>query len=261
MLRFSTEPILREALNIISRFLLSGGKMAESDKSKDVNITYDTLFELLRREKGREELQQLPESFCEDVVNYLREKDLILKKQDDENIFSAEEKEKTKSQLENVKKIIKELYDRRERKIMEMALFKSRTNSNLINTTNLLKEERVMFESLLSELNRSRNGVLLNILNMNEPVLNERPAASEISKPEIKSVVNENETQKANGSIENPKIELNNISIRFTNYVPKFVGKELEIYGPFEPEDVANLPRQIAEILIKKGRAEEIKNN
>src|SRR3989338_3323098 len=97
---------------------------------KDVNITYDTLFELLRREKNREELQQLPETFFADVVIYLREKNNVLSRNNDDNVFSAEEKEKTKGQLDNVKKIIKEFYEKRERKIMEMAIFKSRTNTS-----------------------------------------------------------------------------------------------------------------------------------
>jgi len=49
--------------------------------------------------------------------------------------------------------------------------------------------------------------------------------------------------------------------VRFLYAVPKFVGKELEEYGPFEEEDIANLPSDIADILIGKGRVEEIKGN
>jgi len=47
--------------------------------------------------------------------------------------------------------------------------------------------------------------------------------------------------------------------IRFIYSVPKFLGHYLEVYGPFEEDDTANLPEEIADILIKKGRAEEIK--
>ncbi|MEK6614689.1 MAG: hypothetical protein AABZ32_01045, partial [Bacteroidota bacterium] len=48
------------------------------------------------------------------------------------------------------------------------------------------------------------------------------------------------------------------ISVRFIKPVPKFLGPELESYGPFEPEDIASLPSQIARILVGKGRAERI---
>ena len=46
--------------------------------------------------------------------------------------------------------------------------------------------------------------------------------------------------------------------VRFLTHVPKFVGPELEEYGPFESEDIANLPAEIAEVLIDKGKVEEI---
>ena len=47
--------------------------------------------------------------------------------------------------------------------------------------------------------------------------------------------------------------------LRFLSHVSKFVGTELEEYGPFEEEDIANLPTEIADVLIAKGKAEEIK--
>ena len=49
--------------------------------------------------------------------------------------------------------------------------------------------------------------------------------------------------------------------VRFINAVPKFVGPELEEYGPFQEEDIAKLPVEIAEVLISKGRVEEIEEN
>jgi DNA replication initiation complex subunit (GINS family) len=252
---------------------------------KEINITYDTLFELLRREKNREELQPLQESFFSDVVGYLREKELILRKTDEDNVFSAGEREKTRTQLENVRKIIKELYDRRERKIVEMAIFKSRTNSSLINTKSLLTEERLLFESLIAELNRFRNGVLINVLSTNSPnvssLLKDVPQGGEGTGGEGSSpaangesgqksgqegAVSGEETGQAAGiaadsgmSRKGMKESLSvSTTVKFTSHVPKFVGRELEVYGPFEPQDIANLPRQIADILINKGRAEKI---
>src|SRR3989344_4083177 len=53
-----------------------GGKMAE----KSVVITYETLFELLNRERERPELQKLEQSFFADVVDYLREKRISKRK-------------------------------------------------------------------------------------------------------------------------------------------------------------------------------------
>jgi len=50
-------------------------------------------------------------------------------------------------------------------------------------------------------------------------------------------------------------------SVRFIKPVPKFLGPELETYGPFEEQDIASLPSKVANILIRKERAEEIKAN
>ena len=40
--------------------------------------------------------------------------------------------------------------------------------------------------------------------------------------------------------------------------IPQFVGDDLEVYGPFESEDISNLPTRVAEVLIKNNRAEEL---
>jgi len=253
---------------------------------KEINITYDTLFELLRREKNREELQPLQETFYQDIVNYLRKKEAIMKKPDDGNVFFSDEKDKTKSQLENVRKIIKELYERRERKLVEMSMFKSRTGSSLINTANVLKEERLLFDSLVGEFNMFRNGVLNNVLSLSYPVMTRAAAVEKQSesraaskggqemaseRKEAMPKAEANETAiKATHVVEISKpgqandamlIESIKATIRFTSHVPKFVGKELEVYGPFEPEDIAHLPKAIADILVRKGRAENIESN
>ena len=59
-------------------------------------------------------------------------------------------------------------------------------------------------------------------------------------------------------NIENKSSEKTNRLVRFLNAVPKFVGNDMNTYGPFDTEDVANLPEKVSEILIKNNRAEEI---
>ncbi|MBW3014832.1 hypothetical protein KY330_00255 [Candidatus Woesearchaeota archaeon] len=202
-----------------------------------VNITYETLFDILRAEKQREELQKLDENFFKNLVEYLKDKQQIMLKVDD-TLFSAGEKEKTKRQLQNINKMLKEFYERREKKIINMAINRSRTNSSIIDTSTLLAEEKQFYESILKILDLYRKGILLNIL--------------ESKAPEIQ--------QEQTGEQENlPKQPCDNKLIRFLQPVPKFVGQDLEIYGPFEKEDIANLPKRIADILILKERAAEIK--
>ena len=63
------------------------------------------------------------------------------------------------------------------------------------------------------------------------------------------------------GNESNKSEERTSKLVRFLYSVPKFVGKELEEYGPFEEEDIANLPAEIAKVLLDKGRVEEIKGD
>ena len=48
---------------------------------REVIITYDTLYEILRREKYRPELQSLEPTFFKDVTKYIEEKKSILDSQ------------------------------------------------------------------------------------------------------------------------------------------------------------------------------------
>ncbi len=128
---------------------------------KDVVITYETLFELLRIEKNREDLQKLDDNFFEDVREYLRDKTSTFESKESQSLlFEADEKEKAKLEIENIKKILKELYDRREKKIVFTALNKARTGVILINTANMLKSERMLFDSMSMVMSEFRKNIL-----------------------------------------------------------------------------------------------------
>lgn len=214
----------------------------KTEKKSDITITYETLFEILRMEKNRDDLQQLQDSFFEDVLTYLREKQHIydegLSKED---LFSATERDKTSTELNNIKRILKEIYERREKKIINMALNKSRTRSNIIDTSKLLSIENELFNHLVDNLNRFRSGVIMNVLELKQPFV-ETPCF----KPKKETEEKKDNTQK------DTKL------VRFLHAVPKFIGKELETYGPFEEEDMSTLPSEVADVLILKGRAEEV---
>ena len=68
----------------------------------DVLITHETLYELLRREKSRDEIQKLDDNFYGDVLTYIKDKKAILDSQKSkDNIFSSQEVQKTKKQMDN----------------------------------------------------------------------------------------------------------------------------------------------------------------
>lgn len=245
-----------------------------------ITVTYEALFDMVVREKGRDELQVLNANFFSELVSYLIEKRSMLA------ILGPEEKEKTSRQLQNINRLVKELYERREKKIISLALARSRAGVDIVDTSAFLAEEKAMFEGLVSQLDTFRDGVLNSLLMAKLPSTKQNrqaqqsgtetlaaasrvitsPSLSAISGTGIAGKSRAGETEvaedqnRASAAAEESESSAASATklVRFLHAVPRFVGKELEVYGPFDQEDMANLPREIAEVLIAKGRAEEV---
>lgn len=233
----------------------------------DIHITYETLFDLLRKERSLEELQELESQFWKHVVNYMTERE----KQS--RASTPGEIEKTKIQLKNVKKILKEIYQRRERKILSLALNVIRTETEgFVDTKNMLSEEKALFDETLSMLSRYKHGVLERVFKKELPTIlpgdvfannvnhkgmdytageEEGLDISEItkSKDKEKDIYDDTRESKEEG-----------IVVKFSTTVPKFFGRNKEIFGPYQKDSLVALPSSIASILIKKGKAEQIEN-
>ena len=202
---------------------------------KNISITYEFLYELLRKEKFRKELQKLDENFFKDVINYLEEKKAILMSQEKkDSIFAPSNVQKTRKQLENLQKIIKEFYERRETKIIQLAVFSSRTNAPIQDYASMLEEEKEFYKTIVEELNNYRSSILKSLLEGKLPVKGRNKKKQKDAEPVETKL------------------------IRFMQAIPQFVGDDLEVYGPFESEDISNLPTRVAEVLIKNNSAEEL---
>ena len=165
--------------------------------------------------------------------------------------ISTSEREVTRIQLSNVKKLLSELYERREKKIINLALYKVKTGSELSALQNLLPEEKVLFDSVFSFLSRFRSGTLDRVL----AGMNVQNSNLLVSESRFDSKIRTDSTAPNLDLIDYKDI----ISVRFIKSVPKFLGPELETYGPFEENDIASMPKILASILIHKNRAEELK--
>lgn len=191
---------------------------------QSVNITYETLFDIFRNEK-KEGLQPVPESFYADLVAYLREK-----------TQSDADQEALAKQLKNIHKLVRDIYEMRETKIVNLAIVSVRGSD--IGTAGLLPHEQRLFDSIVSLLKEARKEVLAHLLRGELPG-GSRPAGQGDKAPGEKAPAPSGPT----------------MLVSFLAHVPKFVGTELEVYGPFEPGDMANLPTEVAEVLIAKSRA------
>lgn len=203
-----------------------------------VKITFESLFEIARREKDTQELQELPSSFLDDVVRYVGERKAMLDDaQSKSDVFSLAERDKLSVQLLNVRKIVRELWERRERKILDLVFTRVRTQSNIVDTSNLLSHEREVFELLVEALESGRSKVL-------HPVLDAKYSVPDAPEP------HEDQTE----AVE----ESDSKKVRFLSKVEPFVDAELQEYGPFEANDVVELPKDIADTLIESGQAVQV---
>lgn len=131
---------------------------------EEIKITLETLYDILRNEKNREDLQKLNDSFFYDVVNYLKEKKKLLgSKEKEDDLFAAGEREKLEYELRSIKRILKEVYEKREKKIIDIALNKSRTGSDIIDVSSMLREEKDFYDQLMGLLDGYRSGILMNL--------------------------------------------------------------------------------------------------
>lgn len=260
----------------------------------NIKITLETLYDILRNEKKKEELQSLESTFFVDVVSYLKEKSSFLDlKKDDDDLFASGEKDKLEYEIRSIKRILKEIYEKREKKIIDIALNKSRTGSEIIDTGSMLREEKDFYQKVLDILDLHRKGVLLNLFRAKLPILLDEKVCFdtkkvdpkltatevEMEKSEIKpdktidsveksvpgeendvssedsedSIVNEEDSDQ---STENENVVLT--KVKMIKPMPSFVWKDMKVYGPYEVGDEIEIFPEVAELMIRKGRAEKV---
>ena len=224
---------------------------------ENIKITLETLYDILRNEKKKEDLQKLESSFFFDVVGYLREKQALLEmKKEGENIFAAGEKEKLEYELRSIRRILKEIYEKREKKILEIAMNKSRTGSDIIDTSSMLREEKEFYNQILQSLDHFRRGVLLNLFRAELPSVDSQMQRIELNLEQRKEQIKAELQEKVERQAEEQKPAMTRI--RFTHAMPSFVWKDMKVYGPFDVGEETEIFPEVAELLVRKGRAEKI---
>jgi DNA replication initiation complex subunit (GINS family) len=181
-------------------------------------ITYNDLYETLRKERYSEQLQPLSQKFILDVSAYIAEKKKLSNQGGD---FFSDEVAKIKKQLENSNSIFKELMLLRKKKLLGLVFVASETGINKRDFENMLSFERELFDNIMSSMEHAEKSLL-----------------SEFSNT---SFVPEEQTMKL---------------VLFLDDVEGFLDTEGKDMGPFKKDDIVNLPRQIAEILVSDKKAE-----
>ena len=179
-------------------------------------LTYPELYEFLRKEKYSEQLQTLPKAFLKDIAEYFEDKKKIASKNDE---MFDDAIAKTKKQLGEATLVLRELMTRRQKKIINVALLAAKTGISKRDSENMLDGEKRLFDAIIVELETAEK-------NINEII-------SGVSKEK----------------------DLKNKLVRFTQDTDEFMDLDGGKVGPFKSGDMANIPREIAEILVNNKQA------
>ncbi|HDD71422.1 MAG TPA: DNA replication complex GINS family protein [Candidatus Aenigmarchaeota archaeon] len=111
---------------------------------EEETITFELVRKIQREERDSPSLVKLPENFFEKVKNYLDQKRKLLEKKEDRKVAL---------EVKNVERLVENIFDRRERKILNQALITVRTQ---IPPQNLTEEEKEFFEKVVEILKERR---------------------------------------------------------------------------------------------------------
>jgi DNA replication initiation complex subunit (GINS family) len=185
-------------------------------------LTYDELRVIERDERDNKKLCSLGEDFLERYYSYVKDKQKVLDKSDD-NLIAKKVKERTKNELFNARNSFSSIFEYRARKIFDQVLLDMRMGVSP-ELEGLLDFEKKAYDSI-------------------KQVLSDHFKA--LSKGNLK---------KGNDYQE---IKDNNLLVRFVKDFPEFAWKNLTL-GPFASQDVANLPREAVGLLLDKGVVKEV---
>lgn len=200
----------------------------------EVKITYEVLFDVLRREKENNELQALDDTFYDDVADYIAKKRRNMEAGTSSSYDDLDE-EKDKIQLRNILRTVEEIYNIRERKVINLARTKARATKNLIDTTKILPEERGLFDDAVDLFEAQRQDVL-------------------------RDVTGKYDQSRDHEETEGVDADEETVTVEIQRQLPKFLGTDKNVYGPYEEGQEVSLPESVADLLVKKGRAERVED-
>lgn len=216
-------------------------------------MEYEELRKYQRKEKNTAKLVELKKGFYEELSDLVSEKSSKYKEEMDPEV---------KKKLENIKKIARDLYKKRERKIISRAL---RTTELEEEDYKLLEREKKLFKEIREAIEEERKQ--LDKVLKGEPLQGLEEESRELeetekSEGELQTTSETDlEEETAESELKNEEEKetgegLNKVMVRILKEVPEFVSQNLQELGPYEPESTVEVPEKEAEVLVDKGLAE-----
>jgi DNA replication initiation complex subunit (GINS family) len=195
-------------------------------------ITYETIRNAHRAEK-EEELQKLPEGFFESVRNWFKIKESM---HDTTSLLENE----------NAKKLLEDIINRRQKKLVLAALSTARGQ---MPPAGLNDEERKFFDNVVNVLKSFKNDMNEKFRSFDD-IVQEKVQEAKRSIEELRPIEEPAESIeiKPNG----------NLLLKILSELPRFVGSDMQAYGPLKEGDIITMPSEIGKLLITRKAAEQI---
>ncbi len=190
-----------------------------------MTMNYERVRELQRKERNVSNIVELDDTFYSELAGFVKD--------------STEDQMQTNSadafrELENVMRLSRDLFDKREQKILLRAMRSVRTGE--LDDSHMTPEEKRLYCDLCSNLNTHRS--FFNKVLLGDYTENNGGTCAEEQETLIKE--------------RSPNITL----ARVRKAVPRFVGSDSNEYGPFAAGDVIKLPKKEADFLSQQNLVE-----
>lgn len=110
-------------------------------------ITFDLIRRIQREEQRSPKLSDIPENFYDAAISYVNQKKQIGEREDRKGMI----------EVKSIERLIEDIFDRRERKIVTAAVNTARTN---IQPENMIEEEKDFFDLVAATIRQRREAKL-----------------------------------------------------------------------------------------------------
>jgi len=208
------------------------------------NFSYAKLRSLENMERQSPELTNIGNDFYKEVFIYIKELEKRFEEEQSKNP-SSKKIILISDELRNTKRIWKSIFERREKKIVQAALSAARGGDHTPKF--MTNQEKIFYENLLKILHEHRNVIF-------EGGKTQRASEEKNEKQEVHA----NSSEPAKGKEIKSNEKNDDKIIRVLKDIPPFIGSDMKNYS-LKKEDVIYMPKETAEILIKRKAADEIR--
>lgn len=203
-------------------------------------ITFKFLRDLQKKERDASTLTPIPDDFYEAAKSYITRKQRLAMQDSMKSFTNLKE-------IENMRPVIKYIFNRREQKIMTCALRAARIDS--LKIENMIKEEQELFDTIKNKL-KKRRSFLDAVLMMDNSKHNDE--SSKIDN-DTKQKTATKEPKENTDDEEQEETQF--IKIEVLEEITEFVAEDLESYGPWSPGEIVVSPQKVANIFIGAKKA------